>query len=134
SADRGAKLALDRGEVSVDAVEPLFGLLLGEPARFSVAVRDQSGDWPLQGLHARLEEAKGPGNAFDPPRDMHVLVNGKAVEDFWSLDARSTKEPSRNVPAAGQAVVAATLPDLPPGQYSAKIRFLAANSQADPGQ
>src|SRR5262249_56908571 len=71
---------------------------------------------------------------FDPQRDLDVTVNGAPVRDFWALDDRSRMEPSRRVAPGGQAVVEGTLPDLPPGQYTAKIRFLAANSQADAGQ
>jgi hypothetical protein len=133
SAERGAKLKLDRGEITVDAVERLLGFI-GEPARFSVTLRDESGDWPLEGLHARVEEAKGPGGSFDPQEVITLGVNGTVVDSLWTLDAKSTVDPLRIIPVPGQAIVQGTLADLPPGQYTAKIRFLAANSQTDPGQ
>jgi len=91
-------------------------------------VRDKCGNWPLEGVSARLE----PGLKFvDPgfPLKDHVQVkfDGNDVPDFFATPPAG----QRNVAPRGQATIQFTFSDLTAGEYTIPLRVTAKNSDDD---
>jgi hypothetical protein len=91
-------------------------------------VRDKSGNWPLDGVSARLEPGlKFVGPGFPLKDHVQVKFNGKDAPDFFA----TPPEQPRNVAPRGQATIQFTFSDLTAGEYTIPLRVTAKNSADD---
>jgi hypothetical protein len=97
---------------------------------FGVRVREKSGQWPLEGIFARLED--NPGDV-DLSRRLTFSIHGKDVADFWT-SAPDPADPVRRIAAGQQLSVTGEFNGLKPGEYTGKIRFCSPNSKPDDAQ
>lgn len=145
---RPATLLLDRGAVTINVTQPLIRwhnthcfprlgswrpLCWGptEEPHFSVHLREKSGQWLLEGVTVRLEQAtKAPAQGFDLNRNLAFWFNDVAIADFGASPAQG----ERVIPVNAQGTVRMALRNLSAGEYNAILRFQAANSVDDDGQ
>jgi hypothetical protein len=124
-----AVLVLDREVVTLGS-SPCILWRCGAP-EFSVNLREKTGQWPLEGISARLEQVtKAPPTGFDLGKNVKFEFNGKGVSDFTS----SAGAELRVIPKGEQGTVRMTFRNLPAGEYNAVIRFQASNSTEDDAQ
>ncbi len=138
SADRRAKVLISPktpNPMPLTGEVPFFWFGPAPPVRFDVVLRDDSGNWPLNGIYARLEGSKGPDGTLSHSRDIALSLGDPATDkdSLWELNPAAAAK-NRTIPPNGQVLVHGLLLDPKPGTYTAKIRFLAANSQEAEGQ
>lgn len=124
---------LDRRNIALKAIDSLTEAIpglgdSGDTVAFTVALHDDTGDWPIEHLHGRVELAESSDGRFDPMKDIKVFVDGKEVPDFWT----ETTQPTADLKTYKNVVVEGRIAPLKAGQYKAKIRFLSTNSVEDP--
>jgi hypothetical protein len=128
---RPATLVLDRGAVTLAVTKPFLFHWRENQSEFMIHVREKNGQWPLEGITARLEQvSKAPGQGFDLKRNLSFTFNGRPVPDFGS----SADATSRRIGEGEQATIGIILKHLSAGEYNAVIRFQAMNSGDDDGQ
>jgi len=93
----------------------------------TVTLRDKSGNWPIEGVSARMESGvKAPARGFNTSQ-LTATFNGIAVTDLFMSPAAG----ERKIDAHGQATVTLGFKGLEPGDYTIPLRFGAANSGED---
>jgi hypothetical protein len=91
-------------------------------------VRDKSGNWPLDGVSARLEPGlKFVGPGFPLKDHVQVKFDGNDVPNFFVTPPTG----QRNVAPRGQATIQFTFSDLTAGEYTIPLRVTAKNSADD---
>jgi hypothetical protein len=92
----------------------------------TVHVRDKSGNWPLEGVMARLEQpgVKAPAEPIDWNSQVVAKFNGQPIDLF------SPGTPARLAPHQ-QGTVTLEFRNLPPGEYTIPLQFASANSGED---
>jgi hypothetical protein len=146
---RPATLVLDQNAVTVAGARAFclpwsrsWCLGADDPLVVTVHVRDKTGNWPLTGVTARLDQGlKTPGTSFDVSSQLAAKFNGQPVSDLFSASsapqAASPSPPAaaatgaRTVPAREQAAVTLTFTPAELGEYTIPLRFNAANSGED---
>jgi hypothetical protein len=122
---RPATLVLDQNAVTLAAVR--LCPWCGEPA-LTIHARDKSGNWPLDGVTARLEPGlKFVGPGFGLEKQLSVKFDGADSPDFFSSPASG----GRNVAAHGQATITIAFTGLDAGEYTIPLRITAKNSGDD---
>lgn len=147
---RPATLVLDQNAVNITGarafcLRPVHrSWCLGDqddPLVVTVNAREKTGNWPLNGVTARLELGfKTPGTGFDVSSQLAVKFNGQPVPDFFTSASPGTGSSSqlaapatgvRTIPAGGQAAIALTFTPREVGEYTIPMRVIAANSAED---
>lgn len=140
SADaRPATLVIDQTNVSLTAVRRWCAFIQnwnlcvpgGDAPVVTVHVRDKSGNWPLNGVMARLEPGlKSNGLGFDPKERIKTSFDGREIADLFS----SPGPGDRQVAAQGQGTVTMAFQEMPAGEYTVPLRLTAMNSGDDDAQ
>lgn len=137
-------LVLDQQTITADITRPFldwclwrgitgvfFGWDVGSNPEFTVRIRDKTGQWDLNDVTARLEQAsKTPGGGFDLARNLAFKFDGKEQD----LTAAPAKPTGRTVIAGHQAIISVIFKNLEAGEYNGTLRFTAVNSSADDAQ
>jgi hypothetical protein len=120
---------LDQQIVSREFTKPWRGWRTNQGPEFTVRLWDKSGQWDLEGVDVRVEQvAKAPGAGFDLRRNLDIKCDGKPLSIFTDIRGNGTDV---IVPAGHPATVTIGLRNLKAGEYSATLRFTAANSAGD---
>ena len=128
---RPATLVVDKSAETISVVRSWWvrwWFFAGDAPTVTVHVRDKTGNWPLEGVAARLEPGlKAPGSGFDFKKHMTATFNANGVADIFASAAQG----QRQVPPRGQATIVLSFNDLEAGEYVIPLRFGATNSADD---
>jgi hypothetical protein len=131
---RPATLVIDENAATLMAVRPWclwpFDLCFGDGDMPVVMVhaRDKTGNWPLDGVMARLQPGlKAPGPGFNFKQHISAKFDGDEVADIFAWPSTGT----RHIDSHGQATISLTFKQLDAGEYVIPLRFTAMNSGED---
>jgi hypothetical protein len=114
---RPATLVLDQNAVTLTAIRPWCIwwtklCLKADVPTVTVHARDKSGNWPLDGVMARLEPGlKAPGPGFDPKRHIDATFNAKPQPDIFAAIGNE-----RDVAPHGQATISLAFTQFDTGE------------------
>lgn len=129
SAPRDAVLVADRNALPLMLKRPgvLDASTTAQPDAF-IHLFDKNRKAPVDGIMVR-QEAVTSGSTFDVERHVTFWLDGKPVSLF-----NAAKPGDRLIPAATQGSLGIGVDGLDAGEYTALLRFHAANSADDDGQ
>ncbi|MFC1540211.1 hypothetical protein ACFL41_01825 [Gemmatimonadota bacterium] len=128
-----ATLVLDQQSIELSYTKPFpFG---GGGPSFTLHLREESNEWPLDGIYVRLVEANATNQKYDPKQSLSFEWNGRPISDFWNWPPNdSTDAAIRSIPRGGQASLRGELNNVRAGEYTTKLQFHALNSQLGEAQ
>lgn len=130
-----AKLSVDVKSLTINNTkEWLF--IPGEPANFTLLIRNSSADWKAEGVYLRLLEISSPkGTNFNPDKNLVLKWNGNETNNIWNATSSVVNESLARVIAPNeQAELNGEFIGLSPGEYNLKLGLALLNGSPDSEQ
>lgn len=130
---QGANLVIDQNEKTVNIPQSVFRIT--DEGSFNVTVFESESKWPLKGLYVRLISLTSDDKTIELKKHLLFKINDSVISDFWALQTDGEEETVRQLVMPGKPLsIEGNLYDLPPGSYTAKLKFLAKNSNQNEKQ